>query len=169
MGTTGGWLKLYRQLENSGIWGNPELVYFWIWCLMQADIEKHKTTVNGCTITINPGQFIFGRKIAAQKTGLSESMVYRYLKLLKNLKMLNTKSNNKYTLVTIVNWRKYQGDDLKTNNKRTTNSTTNEHTKRIYKEAENPPQKSAELCKEEKDGFVNEDGTYNWDAVEDEE
>lgn len=168
MSQIGGWFKCYRQLEDSAIWGNPELVYFWVWCLMQADIEKHKTQINGHTVTIKPGQFIFGRKKAAQKTGLPESTVYRYLNLLQSLKMVNIKPNNKYTLVTIVNWRKYQGDAEKVNNKRTTNDTAKEHTIRNI-EAENPPQKSAELCEEEKDDFVNEDGTYNWDAVEDEE
>lgn len=135
-----GWIKIYRQLEDSPIWGNPRLVYFWIWCLIQADIEAHETLINGHVVKMKPGQFIFGRKSAAQKTKLGESTVYRYIQLLEKLKMVNRKVNSRYTLVTIVNWRKFQGDIEKVNsqmNSRETASRTERESEQI-KKSRNP-------------------------------
>lgn len=57
---------------------------------------------------INRGQFIFGRKEAAQNTGLKPSCVYRRMRLLEKLQYLNIKPNNKFSIVTICNYGKYQ-------------------------------------------------------------
>ena len=159
-----GWIKIYRQLENSPIWENPRLVYFWIWCLMQAYVDNCETVINGNTVKIKPGQFIFGRRSAAQKTGLGEATVYRYLKLLEKLKMVNSKANNKYTLVTIVNWRKYQGDIKKVNSKRTTNDTANDtHKKKYIRGAKSSPPDGVELRSPDVAELpVDEDGNFVW-------
>ena len=136
----GGWIKIYRQLEDSPIWGNPKLVYFWIWCLMQASISKREVTFNGQNILIKPGQFIFGRKSAASKTGLGEDSVRRYLILLEKLKMLHRQTTTRYTLVTVVNWRKFQGDIEKVNsqmNSRETASRTERESEQV-KKSRNP-------------------------------
>ena len=39
---------------------------------------------------------------------MSESIVYRYINLLKELKMLDIKPNNKFSVVTIEKWEDYQ-------------------------------------------------------------
>ena len=106
-----GWIKIHRSLRESAIWGNPKLVYFWLWCLMETDIKEHEVIVAGSRIKIKPGQFVFGRKRAAEETGLGEITTYRYLKLLEELHMVKRSVNNHFTVVTIVNWRKYQCKD----------------------------------------------------------
>lgn len=115
---------------------------------MEADIEEHETVIAGSKIKIKPGQFIFGRKRAAEETGLGEITTYRYLVLLEELHMVKRSVNNKFTLVTIVNWGKYQCSD----NKRvtvsdtradTTNDTANDtHIKNIKKAEQSARHKS---------------------------
>lgn len=160
----GGWIKIYRQLEDSPIWGNPKLVYFWIWCLMQASISKREVTFNGQNILIKPGQFIFGRKSAASKTGLGEATVRRYLILLEKLKMLNRQTTTRYTLVSIVNWRKFQGDIEKAPAKRPADDTINDtqHKKYIGGAKSSPPD-GVELRSPDVDELpVDADGNFIW-------
>ena len=58
---------------------------------------------------------------------MSESMVYRYINLLKELKMLNIKSNNKFSVVTVEKWEDYQIRKEEMNSKINNKRTTSEH------------------------------------------
>ena len=58
---------------------------------------------------------------------MSESMVYRYINLLKELKMLNIKSNNKFSVVTVERWEDYQIRKEEMNSKINNKRTTSEH------------------------------------------
>lgn len=79
-----------------------------MWCLLKASHKEHTHLVGLQTVTLQEGQFIFGRKKASVELNLSENKVYRLMKTLEKLKNINMKSNNKYTLVTIGKWREYQ-------------------------------------------------------------
>lgn len=80
-------------------------------------------------VELEKGQFIFGRKVAANELKMSESKTYRLIKKLETMQNLNIKANNKYSIITIANWELYQFDENKNeqqfeqqmNNKRTTN------------------------------------------------
>jgi len=120
-----GYYKTWRKIEDSGWLKNHKLWAFWSWCLMRANYKERKVTVGLNEITLKPGDFIFGRRAAAQDLNLTESTIYRFLMCLEKSGNLSVKSNNKYSIVSIVNWAIYQQDDFKkeqqTNNKRTTN------------------------------------------------
>lgn len=105
-----GWIKLFRKLkQNKVVWRNSVNCHFWIYCLLTACHEPQEVIINGKTIKLKPGQFIFGRAAAATELGLSEATAYRTIKRLEKNKMLNCKSTASYTVVTIPNWAKYQG------------------------------------------------------------
>lgn len=80
-------------------------------------------------VELEKGQFIFGRKVAANELKMSESKTYRLIKKLETMQNLNIKANNKYSIITIANWELYQSDsnnseqqfEQQMNNKRTTN------------------------------------------------
>ena len=83
------------------------------------------------------GQFIFGRYKAAEELKMSPSAVYRYMKLLEENNNISIKVNNKFSLVSIVNWELYQTNTEKVNNKWTTNEqqmNTNKNVKNVKKE-----------------------------------
>lgn len=58
---------------------------------------------------------------------MSESMVYRYINVLKELKMLNIKSNNKFSVITVEKWEDYQIKKEEINSKLNNKRTTSEH------------------------------------------
>ena len=133
-----GWLKLHRSIIDSAVFKDLEVLKIWIWLLCNASFDTHDTLFFGKVITVHPGQIVTGRKKIAQSTDLNESKVYRALMLLKSLGNIEIKSNNKFSVITIVKWAKYQGDLEIVNSKTTAkqqqknnNSTANEHNIRM--------------------------------------
>lgn len=123
------WLKLNRSILTSNVFDNPKLLKVWIWCLCKASHKERDQLVGRQVEHLKEGQFIFGRKSASEELGMPESSVYNYFTQLKQMGNINIKSNNKYSVVTVRNWRFYQCEDKKRkqqneqqmNNKRTTN------------------------------------------------
>lgn len=60
-------------------------------------------------IQLEPGQFVTGRHAAAAELGMAPSTTWDYLKLLEAQECISIKSNNKFSVVTVVNWAFYQG------------------------------------------------------------
>jgi len=106
-----GWVKLWRKSLDSGLLQNPELWTFWCWCLMKATHRHHKQIVGWQTVELKPGQFVFGRKKAAQDLCLTERKIRTCLKKLENLGNLTIYATNKYSVISIVNWESYQQND----------------------------------------------------------
>ena len=121
-----GWLKLYRSILDSAVFQDAEILKVWIWLLCNVAFEQHDTICCGKVITIKPGQIATGRKKIAQCTDLNENKVYRALTALKSLGNIEIKATNKYSIITVVNWDKYQDENGKRtsseqqNNSRTT-------------------------------------------------
>lgn len=129
------YIKLFRKLLESPIFENEIALKVWIWCLLKATHKEREQLVGHQLVYLKKGQFVFGRKKAAEELKMTESMVYRYMKLLEELQMLNIKSNNKFSIVTIEKWEDYQIEELKTTSNYTTNEqqmNTNKNVKNIY-------------------------------------
>lgn len=103
-----GWIKLHRQICDSSIFDNANLLKFWIWCLCKASHGQRATKVGLETIQLYSGQFVFGRNKASAETGFPPKTCYNYLKQLEQDGMVALYSRNKYTLVCIENWEKFQ-------------------------------------------------------------
>lgn len=124
---------IFRSILKSKQFENPFCLKIWIWCLLSATDKPYETLVGMQTVKLKPGQFIFGRKKAAERLKMSESKIYRWINYLKNDGSLSIKTNNKFSIISILNWHKYQ---LVSNNKRTTSeqqvNTNNKDNKDIY-------------------------------------
>ena len=106
-----GYVKLWRKSLDNDWLTNYKLWAFWCWCLLKATYRPHKAIVGLTHIDIDPGQFIFGRKKCSKETGLSDKTVRSCLHSLKTAGNLAIKSTNKYSIISIINWELYQGDD----------------------------------------------------------
>jgi hypothetical protein len=136
------WLKLNRSILTSDVFDNPKLLKVWIWCLCKASHKERDQLVGRQSEHLKEGQFIFGRKVASAELDMPESTVYRYITQLKQMGNINIKTNNKYSVVTVKNWRFYQCEDKKRgqqngqqmNNKWTTNEQQMDTNKKVKKE-----------------------------------
>lgn len=121
-----GWVKLYRKLLSSNIFQNEKLLKVWIWCLLKASHKECTQLVGRQTVNLKEGQFVFGRKKASEELKMKESTVRDYMLLLKNLQNIDIKSDNKFSVITVLNWDLYQIDDKKSDSKTDNKSTTNQ-------------------------------------------
>lgn len=106
-----GWIKLYRCLMDSSVFANPNILKVWIWCLLKASHSERQQLVGLQVVDLKEGQFIFGRKKAAEKLCMKESTVWKCMKTLENLGNISINSNNKFSVITVEKWGDYQGDD----------------------------------------------------------
>lgn len=167
-----GWIKLHRKLLDSPIFQNEKLFKVFAYCLMKASHKDHKQLVGRQIVELKKGQFVFGRKRASEELRLKESTVRDYIKLLENLQTIVVSSDNKFSVITVVNWAVYQSDeqisDSKYDNKSTSNqqqmdnkSTSNQHkinTNKNVKNGENVENDKNEKKKESAFDFFQNNG-----------
>lgn len=120
-----GYIKLARCLLEKPIFHNPKLLKVWIWCLLKATHKDCIQLVGLQKVALRPGQFVFGRNKAAVELSMPPSTVWRLINVLKQNQSLDIKTNNKYSLITIVNWDFYQVEAFKVDNKVDNKWTTN--------------------------------------------
>lgn len=106
-----GWIKLYRQLITNGWLKNHNLLVVWIYCLLKTSHKPMTIPVGYQEVHLQPGQFIFGRRKAAEETGLSEKQIRLCMTQLKFRRNVAIKMASKYSIVSIINWEAYQGVD----------------------------------------------------------
>jgi hypothetical protein len=111
-----GYIKLYRKLLCNPIFKNPYLLQLFIYCLLKANHAEGKAFYGSDEITLKPGQFVTGRFELSAALGGNASSTYKRLKRLESLSILGLQSNNKNTLVTVLNWESYQVDKIDLDN-----------------------------------------------------
>ncbi len=129
-----GYIRLWRKFLDGGYVKNHGLCAFMVWCLLKANHQDNYEIVVGLQrITLKPGDFVFGRKKAAEETGLSEQEIRTIIAFLKKIEFLTIKTTNKYSLISIINWPSYQAvtEGNQPSNQPTTNQplTTNKNNK----------------------------------------
>ena len=118
-----GYLKLWRKSRESTVFGHDGLWKLWSLCLMKATHQEIEIMVDGILkpITLKPGQFVTGRyalhsdyhqghikKRYSRKAAPTPYTLIRWLQTLQSMQLLSIKTYNKYSIITILNWGKYQ-------------------------------------------------------------
>lgn len=132
-----GYIKLARKITDSTVFDNPSLLKTWVWILCKAAHKDCKQLVGLQEVDIKKGQLIFGRVQAAKQLKMKESSVYKFIKVLEKMNMITVKSNNKFSLINVVNWGIYQDGKFKTEQQRNNNVTTKEQQRNTNKNDNN--------------------------------
>ncbi len=119
-----GWVKLYRQSMDSSVFRNPNLWQVWCYCLMRANHTSTKIIWNSKELTLEPGQFLTGRFEGAKDCSMKPSTFRNQLALLSKLENLDIKSDSKASLITVLNWSKFQQNEAESDSGRTAGRTT---------------------------------------------
>ena len=123
-----GWVRLHRCIMDKAIWKNHNLYRVFSWCIMKATWQPYETIVGMTKVVLEPGQFIFGRHEAAAELLMKPSTVFDCMKWLKANSTIDIKSDNKKSVITIINWPLYQSGedepDTKSDNSSDNNATT---------------------------------------------
>jgi len=136
-----GWIKLHRGLLNSPIFTDNKTLKVWIWCLLKANHETHKFKFNGTDQVLLAGQFITGREKAIKELGITAQNYKTIILYLKSTSRITSKTTNKFTIITLVNWTQYQkeGEEVtsKSTSKVNNNQTTTKQQLTTYKNDKN--------------------------------
>jgi len=107
-----GYVKVWRKIQDNDILKNHRYCVFFLWSLTKASHKRINIIVGCQPVTLEPGQFVFGRRMAADELGMSEQEIRTCIELAKKADFLTIKSTNKFSIITIINWHIYQGSDI---------------------------------------------------------
>ena len=105
-----GYIKLYRSLKDKGYYKNSKYVHLWIYLLLKASYMETEYLFEDKIYHLLPGQFITGRKTISKETGISETTIERILSCFENEHQIGQQKNNKFRIISILNWNIYQQD-----------------------------------------------------------
>ncbi|MBQ2990900.1 MAG: hypothetical protein IJD60_06385 [Clostridia bacterium] len=117
-----GFVILHRSLLSWGWHDDPSTGWLFVNLILMANCAP----VEWKGIKIERGQLVTGRKSLAEQTGLSEQSVRTALNHLKSTGEITIKPTNKYSLITIVNYRKFQDIPETSTSKLTSKLTSNQ-------------------------------------------
>lgn len=115
-----GFIKLHRSLVDWEWYHDDRCVRLFIHILLSARYLPGRWQ----GMDIMPGDLPTSTVKLANELGWSRSAVNRTLDKLRSTNEVDTKADSKWTVVTVVNWAKWQGDDEMSDTKPTNNRTT---------------------------------------------
>lgn len=145
--------EVFQMDDNGSLWLNRKLRDHWIatdrpvlavfiQILLRVQWKDNAKTVyfNGCEIKLKRGQMTCGRIQMGQWAGVSGQEYRTAIKKLESTHTITIKSTNKFSIISLVNWDKYQQINQQVNKKSTSHqhsinipSTTLEEGKKIIK------------------------------------
>lgn len=137
-----GWVPIYRQIQDHWVWDDKPFSkgQAWIDLLLLANHDDNKFLLGNKLVEIKCGSFITSIEKLKVRWGWSNTKVINFLNLLENDGMLIKKSDTKKTVITLVNYGKFNtSEKTKTMPKRYKNDTKTirEHTNNNDKNEKN--------------------------------
>lgn len=107
-----GWVRIDRHIlsgdKQNNEFHNPALRYLWINLILLANWKDSQTKLKKQKVVIKRGQLVCSERELATLTGCSKSVVHRNLDYLKNTKKIDQIKDHRGTIITILNYDKYQ-------------------------------------------------------------
>lgn len=108
MKNNNGYISLHRKILDNAVFSNPGIFRLFVYLLLRANYQDNEFSWNGKTITLKRGQLITGRHEIAKNLNENPSTVRNWLQSLRNLKILDSKTTNRYSIITIIKYSEYQ-------------------------------------------------------------
>ena len=128
MNTLNGFIKLHRKFTAWRWYQDPVVKDVFLHLLLTANFKKTKWR----DLELDEGQLVISYQNVANELGIGVQRVRTAINKLKLTHEITSKSTNKFTVITIVNWREYQlGDDsanIQTNTQTNKQLTNNQQT-----------------------------------------
>ena len=132
-----GYVKLWRKALDSGLLQNGPAWQLCGYLLLKASHKSRKSIFGGVVCELQAGEAVFGRSKAANDLCLSEQQIRTALNLLKKMEIVTTRATNKFTVISFVNWGKYQDEQPASNQQDNTQATSTQPTLNHIQECKN--------------------------------
>ncbi len=129
-----GYVKVWRKIVDGVVFSDPQAFHLFMYLLLKVNHKKGFAYGK----ELKEGQVLTGRKKLSEATGMSESGVEKVLKRLIKYRLVEQQTFNKYRVVSIVNYHKFNSSEQQSNNKVTTkkqqsNTNNNDKNEKHYK------------------------------------
>ena len=121
-----GWISIHRQIRDCDLlWDDKPFSrgQAWIDLLLLANHEDKRIIFDGKVCEVKRGQRITSYRVLSREWGWSNTKVANFLDVLEQEQMIVKKSDTKKTLITIVNYDKFQNIDLEKRHQNDTETT----------------------------------------------
>lgn len=120
-----GFAPVYRSLSDHPLWlGEPfTRGQAWVDLLMLVNYKDSRIMIDGAMVDVKKGQHVTSVAKLAERWGWSRTKVMSYFELLKAEQMMDWKSDNKKTVITLTNYDFWNSDDLEENANQQVNGT----------------------------------------------
>ena len=132
-----GYVKLWRKALDSGLLQNGPAWQLCGYLLLKASHKSRKSIFGGVVCELQAGEAVFGRSKAANDLCLSEQQIRTALNLLKKMESVTTRATNKFTVISFVNWDKYQDEQPASNQQNDKQVTSTQPTLNHIQECKN--------------------------------
>ncbi len=119
-----GWIKLHRKLLDNAIFYKADYLQLWLFILLRVNHEEANFIWNNQTQQVKQGSGIFSQKQIAVLLKMPISKVNRILKFLQNENQILVTTCNKYTIIEVLNWAKFQQEEQNGNQTETKQKST---------------------------------------------
>lgn len=102
-----GWVKLHREILESPIFNDSDLLKTYIWCLLRATHSKRDVFLGNQLIHLNKGEFVTGFNKASIELGTTESKTRRTIAKLEKLGVIKRRATNLFSIITVADYSYY--------------------------------------------------------------
>ena len=146
-----GWIKLHKSITEHWLWDDPVVLKAWIDLLISVNYTDKKILFNGKLIVVKAGQILTSIRKLSERWGCTRRKANRIVQLFTEDNMVELKTNRNGTLLTIVNYGKYQDmRDTESTTQDTTQSTTQDTTEGTTESTQHKNIKNNKELKENK-------------------
>jgi len=132
----GGWVKVYRNIRENPYMRKPAYRAVWLELLLEAEhgmkkvkgkwVKKEKKEMRnilwkGERVFLKPGQLTCGMKQLSEWTGVPRTTCERILKCFESEEQVGVQASNRFSLITVKNWSRYQQSEEPVGNRWGTN------------------------------------------------
>ena len=162
-----GWIKLHRAIQEHWLWDDEPFTrgQAFIDLLLMVNHKDKKIMFSGELIEVKKGSKITSLRQLSDRWKWSTNKVKKYLEQLQKDGMINYKSDNKKTLLTIENYGVYQGQGNTEETQKEHRSDTEENQKKFKSDAEENQKKTN---KNDKEYIKNVKEREEWEEGEEE-
>ena len=103
-----GWIAIHRRITENWIWDDAVYLKRWLDLLFQAAYEPTTWRLGSLKVKLERGQLVTSGRKLIKRWGAGGRFINEFMSILEEEKMITREKYQKLTIITIVNYDKYQ-------------------------------------------------------------
>lgn len=123
-----GFVSIHRQFMDSRLYKDSQAVHLWVHLILKANHDEAVVNTDVGPVTVGRGQMITGRPTLVSETFIPDNKVKSLLRSFEAKGMITiTSMQKKFSLITIVKYDDFQGENCPTNVQELSNANTSKN------------------------------------------